>query len=372
MSAPVIERAAMAEIAGHFQIAGQIVEAAPYGSGHINDTYAVVFAQGGGRVRYIFQRINHTIFKDVPGLMRNICRVTEHLRGKVAAGPADAAARAALTVIPATDGGSFHRTAGGAYWRAYAFVEGAQTYDVPRDNRQIYEAARAFGRFQSLLADLPAPPLVETIVDFHHTPRRVANLERAIGADTHGRARECGPEIAFALRFAPRAGRIVEGMAAGALACRVTHNDTKINNVMLDDATGEGVCVIDLDTVMPGSMLYDFGDQARSTSGRFAENERDLTKIQLDLDRFDHLVHGYLDAARSALNAEELALLPFAGMLMTYECGIRFLTDYLQGDVYFRTSRPGENLDRCRTQLALVQRMLEQEGALNAIVARYR
>jgi Ser/Thr protein kinase RdoA (MazF antagonist) len=386
MGAQPINKSAMADIVAHFQVAGQVVEAAPYGSGHINDTYAVVCAQGttrpaaepsrcsghtAGRRRMIFQRVNHTIFKDVPGLMRNICRVTEHLRGKLADVPGSDPAREALTVIPTTDGGAYHRTAAGDFWRAYCFIEGAQTYDVPRDNRQIFEAARAFGRFQSLLADLPAPPLTETIANFHHTPMRVANLERAVAADACGRAKECGPEIDFALRFKPRTDRITSGMAAGALSCRVTHNDTKINNVMLDNVTGTGVCVIDLDTVMPGSMLYDFGDQARSTTGRFAENERDLTKIQMDLDRFDHLVRGYLETARGSLNAEELGLLPFAGMLMTYEVGIRFLTDYLQGDVYFRTHRPGENLDRSRTQLALVQQMMAKERELTQIVRKY-
>ncbi len=367
MAAPQLELDAVRLLAGCFTLEGEVVEAVPYGSGHINDTYRVLLRAGSARTPYIFQRINHRVFKNVPALMENIGRVTEHLRGKLAAHPGADPDRETLTVVPTREGARFHRTDDGQYWRVYVFIRDALTYDVPRSNRQIYEAACAFGRFQSLLADLPAPPLHETIADFHHTPKRLAALERAMAADACGRVGECGPEIEAALAFREQTGRVVGALASGDLPVRVTHNDTKINNVMLDNATGRGVCVIDLDTVMPGSLLYDFGDQARSTVGDFAENERDLGRVEARMDRFEALVRGYRDAAGDTLTPLERELMPLSAMLMTYEVGIRFLTDYLEGDVYFRANRPGENLDRARTQLALVRSMQAQQAAMESL-----
>lgn len=361
----------MRTIAARFEIAGQVVEAAPYGSGHINDTYEVAY-EGAPRPRYLFQRVNHDIFRDVPALMENLCRVTEHLRSKLAQQAGSDPEREALTVIPARDGASCVKTDDGKFWRAYIFIEGAQTYDVLEDNGQAEAAARAFAGFQRALADLPPPPLHETIPDFHNTPQRYRNLRAAVEADPHNRARECAAEIDAYLRAEELACRVTWAVETGDLPTRVTHNDTKINNVMLDDETGAGICVIDLDTVMPGSVLFDFGDQIRSGVGHHLENTRDLGEVFVDLERFDSLARGYVGAARDFLTPDELDLLAFSGQVLALEIGARFLTDFLEGDVYFRISRPGENLDRARVQVTLFERLREAEDAMNAIVARYR
>ncbi|MCX7916301.1 MAG: aminoglycoside phosphotransferase family protein [Verrucomicrobiae bacterium] len=340
----------------NFVIYGEFVCARPHGSGHINDTYAVTFDQAGKPVRYIVQRINHRVFNNPVALMENIYRVTTHVKAKLTG----ARSRRALTLVPTRDGQPFHRDEAGNFWRCYLFIEGARTYDAVESPKQAYEAARAFGRFQQLLADLPAPRLHETIPDFHHTPKRLAALEAAIAADTAGRARECGPEIEFVMKRRALTRALVE---AG-LPERVTHNDTKLNNVMLDDATGEGVCVIDLDTVMPGLALYDFGDQVRTTTSPAKEDERDLTKVGLRREMFEALARGYLEAAGRFLTREEKELLVVAGKVITLEIGIRFLTDYLSGDVYFKVHRPGHNLDRCRTKFKLVESIEAQEHEL--------
>jgi hypothetical protein len=360
------------QVASNFCIAGVFVDAVPYGSGHINDTYAVTFRQDCGWKRYILQRVNHMIFKDVPRLMDNIQRVTEHVRGKLLGIDGSDPERETLTVIPTVSGAPYHRDPRGNYWRAYMFIEDARTYDSVQRGSQAYEAARAFGTFQHFLLDLPSPPLHETIPDFHHTPRRFEKLEAAIGADTHNRARTAAAEIEFALARKSETGTLVDLLESGDLPARVTHNDTKINNVMLNDADGAGICVIDLDTVMPGTVLYDFGDQVRTTTATAAEDERDLSKVQFRLDMFESLVHGYLDAARAFLVPSELKHLGFCGRLITFEIGIRFLTDFLEGDVYFKTHRDGHNLDRCRTQFEMVRQMESQSEAVEEIVARYR
>ena len=266
-------------VARQFQIAGDYLDAAPYGSGHINDTYCVNFDQGGRPVRYIFQRINHDIFKTPVALMENIQRVTAHLAAKVAGQPE--ASRRVLTLMPARDGSAWHVDAEGNHWRVYILIEKARTFDAVESAGQAFQAARAFGQFQLWLADLPAPRLHDTIPDFHHTPKRFAALEKAIAANAANRAKLAQPEIEFALRHKAICGVLLE---AG-LPERVTHNDTKFNNVMLDDATGQGICVIDLDTVMPGLALYDFGDMVRTTTSPAKEDERDLSKRRAGLRR---------------------------------------------------------------------------------------
>lgn len=351
-------------IARQFHIYGEFVSAQPYGTGHINDTYCAVFDQAGAPVRYIVQRINHQVFQDPLALMENIRRVTIHLGGKLA-GEGDFSRRA-LTLVPVRDGSVCHRDAGGNYWRAYLFIEKARTHDALETPRQAFEAAKAFGRFQGQLVDLPAPPLHETVPDFHNTPRRFARLEQAITADAANRAILAGPEIQFALRRQAITGVL---LAAG-LPPRVTHNDTKLNNVMLDDATGEGICVIDLDTVMPGLALYDFGDMVRTGTSPALEDERDLSKVTLQLPMFEALVRGYLASAAGFLTGAEKQYLAFAGKLITFEIGIRFLTDFLEGDVYFKVRHESHNLDRCRTQFRLVQSIEQQEEHMNQIVGR--
>ncbi|HWD20008.1 MAG TPA: aminoglycoside phosphotransferase family protein [Verrucomicrobiae bacterium] len=351
-------------VARQFQIRGEFVQAEPYGTGHINDTYSVVFRQGGATVRYIAQRINHLVFKNPPALMDNIQRVTSHIRAKLAGEPD--LSRRVLTLIPALDGACWHRDAEGNYWRFYIFIEHAMGCEAVETAQQAFEAARAFGRFQAQLSDLPAPRLHDTIPDFHHTPKRYTKWQEAVASDRVNRARLAAAEIEFARRREPMAGALV----AAQLPERVTHNDTKLNNVMLDNATSEGICVIDLDTVMPGLALYDFGDMVRTATSPAREDERDLSKVRMQFPMFDALARGYLAAARGFLTKAERDLLAFSGKLITFEIGLRFLTDFLEGDVYFKVHREGHNLDRARTQFKLVESIEQQEEQMNAAVAR--
>jgi aminoglycoside phosphotransferase (APT) family kinase protein len=294
--------------------------------------------------------------------MENVARVTSHLAEKVADQPDHT--RRVLTLIAARDGRSWHVDADGNHWRAYLFIEKARTFDAVESTDQAFKAARTFGQFQKLLADLPAPRLHDTIPDFHHTPRRFAALEKAIEADAAGRAKRAQPEIEFALAHKP----ITSVLLDANLPERVTHNDTKINNVMLDDATGEGICVIDLDTVMPGLVHYDFGDMVRTTTSPAREDEMDLSKVTMQFPMFEALARGYLASAGGFLTKAERAQLAFSGKLITFEIGIRFLTDFLAGDTYFKVQRDGHNLDRCRTQFKLVESIERQEERMNRLV----
>ncbi len=345
-----------------FQLPGEFISAAPYGNGHINDTYCAVFDQGGSRARYIVQRINHNIFKNPPALMENVRRVTAHL-GRKSAGQSDPLRRV-LTLIPTHGGEPHFCDAQGNHWRVYIFIERARTFDAVESPQQAFEAAKAFGQFQKLLADLPAPRLHDTIPDFHHTPKRFAALEKAIEADAVNRAKLARPEIEFALSHKADTNTLLDAD----LPERVTHNDTKFNNVMLDDATGEGICVIDLDTVMPGLALYDFGDMVRTTTSPAQEDERDLSKVRMQFPMFEALARGYVAAAAEFLTPAEKKLLPFSGKLITLEIGIRFLTDFLAGDTYFKVHREGHNLDRCRTQFKLVESITQQSADMNKLV----
>ncbi|HID87303.1 MAG TPA: aminoglycoside phosphotransferase family protein [Anaerolineae bacterium] len=325
-----------AEIIQHFEFEGDFLGASPYGFGHINDTYAAYFRKAKGAVhRYILQRINTEVFKKPEELMENIERVTTHLRKKIIAAGGDPE-RETLNLIPTVEGKTFHRTPDGDYWRAYVFIEGARTYEIVENLDHVYNASRAFGKFQKLLSDFPAEQLHETIPNFHHTRKRFEAFVEAVERDVKNRARFVRAEIEFVEKRAEDTSVLIDLLEQGKLPERVTHNDTKFNNVMIDDQTGEGVCVIDLDTVMPGLTLYDFGDSVRSGANPAAEDERDLSKVCMDLEIFDRLVHGYLDVARDFLTPAEIDLLPFSAKLMTFECGMRFLTDHLNGDVYFK------------------------------------
>ena len=356
-----------------FPLAGAFVQAAPYGHGHINDTYAAEFrGTGGTPTRYILQRVNHTIFKDVPRLMENVQRVTEHLRCKFAAWPGHDPDRETLTVISTRDGKNHCRDERGNFWRVYAFLEGAHTVELVESPAQAFEAAKTFGRFQRLLADLAAPRLHDTIPDFHHTVKRFQALERSIEKDMHNRAVKACEQLEFACARKSMAGVLLEPLAAGRLPERITHNDTKINNVMLRDSDGTGSAVIDLDTVMPGLVLYDFGDQVRTSTCTGTEDEQELDKIVFRLELFAALVRGYLDEARGFLTPAEIDHLVVSGPLITFEIGIRFLTDYLDGDVYFKTRHPEHNLERARTQFARVRAMERARQEMDACVQRYR
>ena len=361
-----------AEIVPHFLFEGDCLGVSPYGFGHIHDTYTARFRKrDGANCRYILQRINHDVFQHPEELMQNIEAVTAHLRLKIVAAGGDPA-RETLNLIPTTDGGIWSRTHDGDYWRAYTFIEGARTYEVAESLDHVYNAAKAFGRFQSLLSDFPAGQLHETIPNFHHTGKRFETFVEAVERDTRNRARSVRAEIEFVTKRAQDTSILVDLLERGELPERVTHNDTKFDNVMIDDETGEGVCIIDLDTVMAGLSLYDFGDCVRSAANPAAEDERDLSRVWCDLDIFDCLVRGYLDAARDFLTPAEVDLLPFSARLMTLECGMRFLADHLNGDVYFKIHRENHNLDRCRTQFKMVADMERKRDQMERMVARYR
>lgn len=349
-------------VARQFQIDGEFIQADPYGNGHINDTYCAAFRQGSKPFRYLFQRVNHVVFKDPVGLMNNVQRVTTHLATKVAA--QRDADRRVLTLIPAHSGAGYAKDSEGNIWRAYIFIERARSYEVVENPQQALAAARAFGRFQDWLADLPAPRLQDTIPHFHHTPKRFAALEQAVMADPVNRATQARPEIAFALQRRD----ITSVLLDARLPERVTHNDTKFNNVLLDDATGEGICVIDLDTVMPGLAPYDFGDMVRTATSPAKEDELDLSRVRMQFPMFEALARGYLEAAAGFLTKAERQNLVAAGKLITFEIGVRFLADFLEGDRYFKVKRAHHNLDRCRTQFKLVASIEEQEDQMHKLI----
>jgi Ser/Thr protein kinase RdoA (MazF antagonist) len=359
-------------IVPHFRFEGEFIRAEPYGFGHINDTYAAHFQTPDAHIRrYLMQRINHYVFRDPERLMHNIAAVTNHLRGRIAAAGGDPE-RETLNIIPTVEGKACHRTLEGYWWRAYVFIEGAQTYQIAESLDHVYSAGKAFGNFQRLLGDFPANELHETIPGFHHTKKRFEAFIEALERDVHSRAQFAKDEIEFVLRRGEETPVLVELLERGQLPKRVTHNDTKFNNVMIDDETGDGVCVIDLDTVMPGSSLYDFGDGVRSITNTAAEDEQDLSRVQFSLVKFKHFTKGFLDATRDFLTPSEADLLPFSARLMTFEVGLRFLTDYLNGDVYFKTHRQDHNLDRCRTQFRLVREMEERSDQMMRLVQRHR
>ena len=347
------------DILKHFNIA---IDPSVYGNGHINDTYIV-----HSQPNYILQRINKNVFKNPPAVMENIKGVTEFLRKKLEEEGGDPD-RETLNLIPTVDGQSYYLHTDGEYYRVYKFVDGAVSYDIVENPDQLYHAAKAFGKFQNMLADYPADKLHETIVDFHNTRVRYDQFREALAKNLSGRADTCQPEIDFVLAREGDAGVIVDALADGSIPLRVTHNDTKLNNVLLDVKTGEGVCVIDLDTVMPGSLLYDYGDALRFGGSSGAEDERDLSKIWFDTEKFTAFTKGFIEALPS-ITEKELRLLPFSVKLMTLECGSRFLADYLNGDVYFKTHYPDHNLVRARTQFKLVKEIEDKMDELNGIVA---
>lgn len=347
-----------------FPLQGRFLSAEPYGSGHINDTYLVRYDAGRtAPKRYVAQRINHNIFKNVPALMENVQRVTAHLAAKEGAGSR------ALALVLAHDGRAVIQDAAGGWWRIYDFVEGAHTVDRVTNEAEAREAARAFGDFQAQLADLPGGRLQETIPNFHHTRSRFENFRRALQENKAGRAAEVQAEVDFAFSREADADVLLNLLAQGQVSERVTHNDTKINNVMLDDVTNRSVAVIDLDTVMPGLPLYDFGEMMRTSASSTAEDDPVAENMHVVLPYFRVLVAGYLESAvGGVLNATERAHLGFAGKLMAYENGLRFLTDYLQGDTYYKIKHPRHNFDRTRTQFALVRSIEANQSEMNRIL----
>jgi len=357
-------------IGDQFAIEGVCVIGEEIEAGHINTTYLATYEQKEGRrKRYILQRVNELVFKDPEAVMLNVAVVTQHINNKVLREKKDAGGQT-LSLFPARSGASWIKGKGGGLWRCYNFIEGCQTYDVVENTRQAYQAAKAFGAFQDLVSDLPASELTETIPGFHDTRARYDHLLTMVAADPCDRVKKVQPELDYIESCNSWLGKLLELQTAGELTTRITHNDTKVNNVMIDSKTDEAVCVIDLDTVMPGLSLFDFGDLVRSATTPASEDERDLSKVEMRMPIFEALVEGYLSTAGNFLSPLEIDLLAFSGKVISLETGIRFLTDYLEGDLYFKTSRDEQNLDRCRAQLKLVQSIEEQEPKMNDFVKK--
>jgi aminoglycoside phosphotransferase (APT) family kinase protein len=359
-----------ASVARAFAVEGDLLEARPYGNGHIHDTFRAVYRSGRGDSHLIHQRLNRHVFPRPDVVMRNVAAVTRHLRRGLLAEAAETPDRRVLTLVPARDGADYVVDSSGNWWRAYLFIGGARSVDTPEIPAQAYEAARAFGEFQRRLLDYDGPAVEETIPRFHHTRSRFEDFRRALGADVARRAAGAAEEVRFALAHEGIVDRLLDLAARGQAATRLTHNDTKLNNVLLDEATGRALCVIDLDTVMPGLPLYDFGDLVRTATATAAEDERDLSRVGVDEVLFAAVAAGYLEAAGPLLGDAERRHLAFAARLIAFEIGLRFLTDHLQGDVYFKVHRPGHNLDRCRTQFKMVRVLEERNDRFQEIVER--
>ena len=360
------------EAIANFRFEGTLIEQRPYGNGHINDTFLLTFDIGEmGRLRVILQCMNKSIFTKPVELMENVLGVTSYLRKKIIENGGDPE-RETLNVIRTVANRPYFVDSQGDYWRAYKFIEGATSYDQVETPEDFYQSAVSFGNFQRLLADYPAETLHETIVNFHNTVDRLNKFKTAVEKDICHRAADVEKEIQFVLDRTELAHVLCDMQEQGKLPLRVTHNDTKLNNIMIDNATGKAVCVIDLDTVMPGLSVNDFGDSIRFGASTGAEDEKDLTKVSCDLHLYEVYVKGFIEGCGGALTETELDMLPMGAILMTFECGMRFLTDYLEGDHYFKIHREGHNLDRSRTQFKLVKDMEEKLSRMKEIVNKYK
>ncbi len=355
-------------VGAQFQVHGRFLRAFPIGKGHINDTYAADYDYGGRTLRFVHQTINHQVFLNPVSMMENIDRVTRHKQELLASKGDPEAGRKSLTVIPRRNGQLYFQDSDGVYWRTYIFIDRAMTFDTIENLEQAREVAKAYGTFQSLLVDLPGGRLHETIPDFHHARKRFERLMEVVEWDPMNRAASVAEEIDFVSQRENVVDIVLGLIERGDLPERITHNDTKLNNVMIDDATGRAICVVDLDTVMPGSVLFDFGDMVRTATSPALEDERDLSLVSMQLPMFQALVTGYWDAVKDFLIPVERDHLAFSGKLLSLMIGMRFLTDHIEGDVYFKTHRPGHNLDRARNQFKLVFSMEEQEEAMHRVV----
>ncbi|MBI5288250.1 MAG: aminoglycoside phosphotransferase family protein [Chloroflexi bacterium] len=355
-------------IAERFQTEGEPTDVQPHPGGHIHESWRVACRQHGVRRRYLLQRLNPYVFPDSAALMRNIERVLDHIASSSAPGDPPSGSREALSLVAARDGASTATDATGGVWRMFNFIESTRSCETVATAHDAREAGAAFARFQRRLAGLSPSQLSFTIPDFHHTPKRLAALHDAAKKDPVGRAAHARDELAQIARHEALAGLIQQPLDAGVLPLRIAHNDAKIANVLFDADSGEAICVVDLDTVMPGSPLHDFGDMMRSMTSRRREDETDSAEAQLDLALFEALAEGYIREARGFLTAAETARLTTAGRVITFEQAVRFLTDYLSGDVYYRTQRPAQNLDRARSQLALLDLMMRQQREMDAMI----
>lgn len=357
------------ELLGAFSFSGEFENSTQLHDGHINNTYKFDFREADGTLnRYLVQEVNTYVFKDYDGLMKNVMGVTEFLKKKVAENGGDTK-RECLTVIPTNDGKPYYLDGENRCWRCYNFIYGAHSYQSVDCAETFFKSAKAFGKFQNMLADYPIDSLTETIPNFHNTVSRFADFKKAVADNLSGRASLVKEEIDFVLAREKDCSVLLDLVAEGKLPLRVTHNDTKLNNVMFDNETDEGICVVDLDTVMPGLSLYDFGDSIRFGANTAAEDEKDVSKVSLSLEYFKAYALGYLSTAGESLTKEEINQLAFSSKLMTLECGMRFLGDYINGDVYFKTAYPEHNLVRCRTQFALVADMEKKMAQMQEAVA---
>ncbi len=358
------------KLLSNFDINGEFISCEPYGSGLINRTYVAVYSVNGKRKRFIVQRINTNLFKNVDGLMNNIKLVTEFNRNEIIKRGGDPD-RESLTLVYTKNGAAYYRTEEGDCYRVYVFIEDVKGYDVVEKPEHFYQSAVAFGKFAQLLDRFDSTQLFEVLPDFHNTVKRFDNLKKSLAADKFNRAADVKAEIDFALKHENIVGNIVNLLESGKMPSRVTHNDTKLNNVLIDTRTDKAVCVIDLDTMMPGSICYDFGDSIRFGCNPCLEDTPETEKVIFSTPLFEEYARGYLSVFGDAITEIEKKNLTMGAILMTYECGIRFLTDYLDGDVYFRLSRERQNIDRTRTQFKLVADMESQYDKLNSIIDKY-
>lgn len=363
MEKPVLE-----EVIKNFRYEGTFVKRTPYGGGHINDTYLLDFDDGNGkRSQAILQRMNKEVFPRPAELMENVMNVTAYLKERIEERGGDPG-RETLNFIPALDGKAYYVDSAGEYWRTYTYIKDAVGYDRVEEPEHFYQSAVAFGNFQQLLSEYPADTLYETIEGFHDTKARFAVFKKAVEEDRLGRAASVRKEIAFVLEREDVADYFSNLLKEGEVPLRVTHNDTKLNNVLIDNKTGKAICVIDLDTVMPGLVMHDFGDSIRFGASTAAEDEQDLSKVSCSMELFELYARGFIKGCGGKLTKRELELMPMGAKVMAFECGMRFLTDYLQGDTYFKIHREHHNLDRCRTQFKLVEDMEEKWYTMQEII----
>ena len=357
-------------ITAYGNISGELTEAKPFGSGHINDTICLTYRDGEAGKRYVLQRVNTSIFRNPEKLMENMVNVTGFLRKKITAAGGNPD-RETLTVVPASDGKPYFITSDGGFWRMTGFIEDAVSYDNAERPEELYMTGRAFGNFQYMLSDYPADTLYDTLPGFHDTRARYESFKETVKADPVGRVENCREEIAFILEREKLARFSMDSLDSGALPLRVTHNDTKINNLLIDSKTGKALCVIDLDTVMPGLAMTDFGDGIRSGTCTAAEDEPDVNKVECSLALYEAFTRGFIEGCGGKLTAYEVETLPMGALGITYEQALRFLDDYLNGDTYYKTKYPEHNLVRTRTQIKMVRELEAKENEIKAIIRAF-
>lgn len=372
MSTETMNCSQIDEVIAAFATEGKVIDYKPYGNGHINDTFLITCQLPEGKTkRYVLQRMNHSIFKNPGQLMENLVNVTEYLRKVIQTQGGDPD-RETLNVVKTQKGENYYEDSCHNYWRMVLYIEKTICLEQVESEKDFYDCGVAFGNFQRMLEDYPSEKLYETIPNFHNTPSRFRDFQKAVQEDKMGRAAQVKEEIEFALAREKDTSVLVDLLAEGKLPLRVTHNDTKLNNILFDEGTRKAICIIDLDTVMPGLSHYDFGDSIRTGASTGAEDEQDLSKIEMDLSMFEIFTKGFLEGCGGSLTEKEIEMLPMGAKLMTYECGIRFLADYLEGDVYYKIHREHHNLDRARTQFKLVADMEAKWDQMMAIVEKYK